>query len=573
MSLQTYGSSCNSSCVSLKFNCVSQYITLLCVARYNIISSALNSLAKSAASTASFPTEVTFSEEGQHLRAYPSNDSDSSGNVDSKDEWLHFQPNSEIHAKNWRPQLLTIMDVDYHGNPTNGHLMSVAAQLQHTGKGINVVISIIDRSQASKAASVASGVDDICAEASAEDASILSEITGASCLAPAQSPTMGRWQNEEESQSLSRGIDHFDTIKLIQRSKALLMFQMKVEGMTGFAECSTTDGQFFEAVSSAVIHTGLGPLSPNTILLSLPSFLAFEEDSSRNTDNSMKNSIAYEQDKIRAEEYLRTINAILNLGKAVILFKGCQNYPSNSALMPERGTIDVWWIVHDGGLLLLLPFLLSRHPVWAGINKENGMKKKDRRHRLRLGAKLRLFAAVTNRKENPEKLHDAVVDHLERVRIQAEVTVVDLAGTDIAEYMRDRNDVAPRLDLSTKSRNPIASLRKDGINTHNMTLGEVFASEAREECVPSKEQEQSSPSNDVSNQINDSSSPIDTASMLNGAMRRYSGDANLVAVNLPFIRKNQCAETYFEFVNKACHGIDNVMLVRGSGAEVITAYA
>ena len=60
------------------------------------------------------------------------------------------------------------------------------------------------------------------------------------------------------------------------------------------------------------------------------------------------------------------------------------------------------------------------------------MKKKDRRHRLRLGAKLRLFAAVTNRKENPEKLHDAVVDHLERVRIQAEVTVVDLAGADFS---------------------------------------------------------------------------------------------------------------------------------------------
>ena len=28
------------------------------------------------------------------------------------------------------------------------------------------------------------------------------------------------------------------------------------------------------------------------------------------------------------------------------------------------GTIDVWWIVHDGGLLTLLPYLLKQHKVW-----------------------------------------------------------------------------------------------------------------------------------------------------------------------------------------------------------------
>lgn len=35
-------------------------------------------------------------------------------------------------------------------------------------------------------------------------------------------------------------------------------------------------------------------------------------------------------------------------------------FPGN----PERfseGSIDVWWIVHDGGMLMLLPFLLRHH--------------------------------------------------------------------------------------------------------------------------------------------------------------------------------------------------------------------
>jgi len=570
--------------------------------RYNIVSSALNSLAKSAANTAYFPTEVTLSM-SEELRGMDPNGSVLSGNTESKEEWVHFQPNSDFHAKNWRPQLLTLIDVDYQGTPHNLHLMSMAAQLQQMGKGINVVISIIDRSQVTTSASVASAIDIICAEANAsEDTSVSSDITGTSSIAPAQSPRADRWQNEEENLSLTRGgIDHYDTIKLIQRSKALLMLQMKREGMDGFAEVSTTDGKFFEAVWSAVIHTGLGPLSPNTILLSLPSFLALEEHHpTKNTrehdciEYNRKNSIAHEQDKIRGEEYLRTIVGILNLGKAVILFKGCPTYPKKGALIPKRGTIDVWWIVHDGGLLLLLPFLLSKHPIWAGVDEDDGQKKKNRRRRLKLGAKLRLFAVTTTREENPEKLYDAVQLQLERVRIQAEVTVVDcLAGTNIAQYMRDCNSaqVPSSLDLSMKgsvdgaasllkqkmgipSKNPVASLRKDGISTHNMTLGEVFASQGcNESYVSVEEQGEFLPSKDVPNQINNGSSPVDTASILNETMRRYSSDANLVVANLPFIHKNQCAQTYFQFVDKVCEGMDNVMLVRGSGAEVITAYA
>ena len=29
-----------------------------------------------------------------------------------------------------------------------------------------------------------------------------------------------------------------------------------------------------------------------------------------------------------------------------------------------QGYIDIWWIVHDGGLLMLLPFLLKQHKTW-----------------------------------------------------------------------------------------------------------------------------------------------------------------------------------------------------------------
>ena len=48
--------------------------------------------------------------------------------------------------------------------------------------------------------------------------------------------------------------------------------------------------------------------------------------------------------------------------KAILIPKFSENFPT-SRDPAQRGTIDVWWIVHDGGLLMLLPFLLRKHKV------------------------------------------------------------------------------------------------------------------------------------------------------------------------------------------------------------------
>ena len=533
--------------------------TLGSAVRYNIVTSALNSLAKSSASA--IPSEVTMSgnERGTLLRQSHLSDgihSVHSGATDEQDEETinFYRPTSDFHAKNWRPQLLTIIDVDYQGTPTNLHVMSMAAQLQKTGMGVNVVISIIDRSQISVAADVANAVENICAdEWLAEDDMSLRTVSVKS----------DRWRNEEDGLTAKSGrIDHHDTIRVIQRSKGLLMLQMRREGMDGFAEVSTTDGRWFEALWSAVIHTGLGPLSPNTILLSLPTFEALDETAralQTSDDASVSNqsslSIACEDNISRAQEYLRTINGILNLGKAVILFKGCQSYPKNEDVIPKRGTIDIWWIMHDGGLLLLLPFLLSRHPVWTGENDPTGKKKKKRLRINRAGAKLRLFAVATASDECPDRLREAVIKHLEKVRIQAEVNVVEcLAGTHIAERMRERR--------SKQSGEPLRKVT----STHNMTLGEAFGCRGH---VAS--QDTAADANEADSISGDGVTCA--ADALNAAIRTHSSDANLVVTNLPFIHEDEEPVGYFRFVRRVCDCVENVMFVRGSGAEVITAYA
>lgn len=53
---------------------------------------------------------------------------------------------------------------------------------------------------------------------------------------------------------------------------------------------------------------------------------------------------------------------------ALLVPKNISLFPSNSEPCTD-GYIDVWWIVHDGGMLMLLPFLLRQHKVLAGTYK------------------------------------------------------------------------------------------------------------------------------------------------------------------------------------------------------------
>lgn len=54
--------------------------------------------------------------------------------------------------------------------------------------------------------------------------------------------------------------------------------------------------------------------------------------------------------------------------QALLVAKNIDHFPGNQERLKE-GTIDVWWIVHDGGLLMLLPFLLKQHKVSSSSSR------------------------------------------------------------------------------------------------------------------------------------------------------------------------------------------------------------
>ena len=72
----------------------------------------------------------------------------------------------------------------------------------------------------------------------------------------------------------------------------------------------------------------------------------------------------------------------------------------------QEGTIDIWWIIHDGGLLFLIAFLLKRNKVWSHC-------------------RLRLFT-VAQIEDNSVEMKKDLEQYMYQLRIEAEVDVVEM---------------------------------------------------------------------------------------------------------------------------------------------------
>jgi len=97
---------------------------------------------------------------------------------------------------------------------------------------------------------------------------------------------------------------------------------------------------------------------------------------------------------------------------ALIITKGIDEWPCNSKTDAQSGTIDLWWIIHDGGLLLLIVFLLRKHKIWQKC-------------------KLRLFT-VANEEENSIQIKNDLAQYMYFLRIDAEVEVIEMVSFEIA---------------------------------------------------------------------------------------------------------------------------------------------
>lgn len=162
--------------------------------------------------------------------------------------------------------------------------------------------------------------------------------------------------------------------------------------------------------------SGLGGLVPNTVLLGWPD--AWRKKQSWKT-------------------FIETVRVVMATEKALIVTKGINWFPSNDEKC--RGNIDIWWVVHDGGLLMLLPFLLRQHKVWRQCH-------------------LRIFTVAQMEDDSIQMKKDLKL-FIYQLRIDAEVHVIEMPDCDISAYtfertvfMEERNKILTTLRMSNSKR-------------------------------------------------------------------------------------------------------------------------
>ncbi|XP_022668588.1 solute carrier family 12 member 4-like isoform X3 [Varroa destructor] len=392
-----------------------------------------------------------------------------------------------------------------------------------------------------------------------------------------------------------------------QASKLSLKRVLQEERVKGFAEV-VVGSSVVSSIGHLIQTSGLGGLKHNTVVLGWPYGWRQSPD-----DHAWRVFI----------ETIRNVSASKN---ALLVPKNIQQFPSNTERV--RGTIDVWWIVHDGGLLMLLPFLLKQHKVWKNC-------------------KLRIFT-VAQLEDNSIQMKKDLATFLYHLRIDAEVEVVEMTGSDISAYtyertlmMEQRSEMLKHLRLNRRETlsmvqtimdhhhhgsggqnhtsrvrfnenadgyelvdvqslqisggGSAAGSRRSSAHSQTAVDGTPISQAGKDKSPAAASPAQSatpaqaaSPSSDAG--PNTSPEGFDnllkikpdeanvrrmhTAVKLNEVIVAKSHDSQLVIINLPGpprIAKGE--ENYMEFLEVLTEGLERVLMVRGGGREVITIYS
>ncbi|XP_012540459.1 solute carrier family 12 member 5 isoform X2 [Monomorium pharaonis] len=474
------------------------------------------------------------------------------------------------HTKNWRPQILILAKLTDDLVPKYRKLFAFASQLK-AGKGLTISVS---------------------------------------CIAGDYT------QNSGEALAAKQSLKKIAAEERVKGFVDVLVAKNIVEGL-----------------SSLIQNTGLGGLKPNTVILGWPyGWRQSEEERTWRV-------------------FLQTVRSVAAAKMALLVPKGINFFPDSSEKI--IGNIDVWWIVHDGGLLMLLPFLLKQHRTWKNC-------------------KMRIFT-VAQMEDNSIQMKKDLKKFLYDLRIEAEVEIVEMTNTDISAYtyertliMEQRNQMLRELQLnkkqslgvvqslvdfnevpaeeklplvqaivdhhhnvdakvptkvrfqepgnqSTNATDDLKLMQETDLNNKELDVTEEAneKDEAKEnneeetklisgspkaenkentekEAKEAKEAE--AKENDA--QDNKSQSPeikkptitpdegdvrrMHTSLKLNEVIRKMSSEAQLVILNLPGPPRDTKMEresNYMEFLEVLTEGLERVLMVRGSGREVITIYS
>ncbi|GMS86665.1 hypothetical protein PENTCL1PPCAC_8840, partial [Pristionchus entomophagus] len=353
--------------------------------------------------------------------------------------------------------------------------------------------------------------------------------------------------------------------KELEEIKTDITRRMAKSRLRGFGKTLVfRQNQAHGTISSLLQSIGIGGLRPNTILLNWPSF----DD--------------YDNLVVFAEQVILGIQ----MENCVLLTKGITAFPEGTDRI--CGTIDVWWIVQDGGILMLIAYLLKQHKVWRGC-------------------KLRVFVvSESSDSRSLEMVQNNLQKHIYQLRIDAELFVVNMNSDD--ELTREVQEKTlemeakrlPRLD-EMRARSVTGSyLNESFSNDETLPRSETTKAFARSVSTMIKIGEQGETSftegryadlfaDDASRNYSEDASmsngngktesssklnvqKMNTAVKLNRVIMENSPDSQLVILTMPIIPKKIEAfiNQYMTYLDVASEGLKRVIFVHGSGKEVIT---
>eukprot|EP00927_Polykrikos_kofoidii_P083178 TRINITY_DN8465_c0_g1_i1.p1 TRINITY_DN8465_c0_g1~~TRINITY_DN8465_c0_g1_i1.p1 ORF type:complete len:1014 (+),score=127.58 TRINITY_DN8465_c0_g1_i1:70-3042(+) len=419
---------------------------------------------------------------------------------------------SDVHTKNWRPQLLVITsasvtpaigDQEEQLHIADKDLLKFVSQLKG-GRGITILGCIC----------------------SSHGVPVFDEG--------------GLFVNEDQEGILSDGT------AAIKR----LLKEYRIEG---FGHLMYTE-HTHDGIQCLVQTAGLGSFQPNCIMAAWPS----EWDE--------QGRFGY----LTRSHLMRLIQMGVVFNKVVLLAKSLM-WPSLDGKL--AGTIDIWWIVGDGGVLLLLPFLLKKNRVWHGCQA-----------RIFLLADKGLSEAAVNKMRSELEMY--IKDF--RLDIQVYVKVQNTAGSE--EIGVNDVELSPKRIASSRSVGdspkrmisaPAVMLGKPtststDVESSNLGLGSLgelqrSVSDRDNTCKLGQ-----APFITSARQLTSagpcSPEELNAAAQLNQLILEESAKAELVVLNLPDMPGDMSSFGYCQLVEEMTKGLQRTLLVRGTAKEVIAQF-
>ncbi|CAA6663105.1 unnamed protein product [Spirodela intermedia] len=258
---------------------------------------------------------------------------------------------------------------------------------------------------------------------------------------------------------------------------------------------------------------GLGNLKPNIVVMRYPEIWRRE------------NLIQI------PSTFVSIINDCIVANKAVVIVKGLDEWPGE--YQKQYGTIDLYWIVRDGGLMLLLSQLL--------LTKESFES-----------CKIQVFC-IAEEDTEAEELKADVKKFLYDLRMQAEVIVVTMKSWEA------HVDGAPQQDDSmeafTSAQRRIAAYLADMKET-SQREGKPLMADGKSVVVNEQQVDKF----------------LYTTLKLNSTILRYSRMAAVVLVSLPPPPVHHPAYFYMEYMDLLVENVPRLLMVRGYRRDVVTLF-